>query len=211
MSDEFMEGRALRGGHPPGDEVSAGKGRSAKGEPADMPTSELPFVSLEPPDEAGDVIRQQAEAPTFHRGLQPVMIEDKPTRSAEPPADTAPPAEPAAKLEDSEPTPELPWEVIEEPPREKLDSEPIMKLPKVSVEEESPRTPPGKAPDFVPQLHTPTGELPKVPDSESEAPIPRRRTPTGELPSVPTEEEEDSAPGVHTPPVEHPPVKRRRT
>lgn len=213
MSDELMDGRNLRNRRPtPTEEQTddSPEGDAAAAPPAPPPANDKPrkksrlqkalegspfaydppthpYVVLEPPGEAGDVIRQQMADVT--REMPPV-----PEDSAEAPA--APSPEPTAAPE------------VSAPPRAEGDSDRIMKLPRVKVEAEheeeeepAPSTDRPARPEYVPHFHTPTVELPPVPDLGNARPEPEPTPPTprGALP--------DYAPHFHTPTGELPPVR----
>ena len=189
MSDELIEGRPLRHRRPDtplptaADEEPA-PGPEAVPEPAsrsdiliarfraaqraeqppkprarDIPTDELPWVTLEPPPEAGDVVRLQMDMPTRPGTLPPleldilppepprVLMEEiekaRPRRRPVPPP--APPVEakPPAEAESPAPPPKA-----EKPPLP--PEQPIMRLPALKLEEEEEESTPQPAPPAAP-------------------------------------------------------------
>jgi hypothetical protein len=186
MSDEWIEGRSLRGdGHEdvlwpedvvreerpikeapaekPGEEAAEQAEPAAEAAPPEaVPEAarssqpadeEMPFVSLEPPPEAGDMIRQQQDQPT-HVALTP--------------------------FDDEAYSPDLPWEIFEEPPLEEVEAEPAAEAPVkevttppaekaagLPVEEEA--AAPEPAPEAEPAAEAPVEEVAAPPDEEVEA------------------------------------------
>ena len=95
MSDELIEGRALRGQAPAQDDERQAQGHQADAE-LDL-SVDLPFVVLEPPPEAGNVMRRQMDMPTRPAGLEPIDYDYEPVdiHGDSPPTPLAlPPVEP---------------------------------------------------------------------------------------------------------------------
>jgi len=211
MSDEIIEGRDIRNRPsetPPVQEAPppAPESRRSKLKGGNRPKAEDeksgPYVTLTPPDEAGDPIRAQADEPTFHKGMKPILAETAPAGEPAPPDEADP----------SAPAPDLPWDVIDTPatPAVTSSSDSLMKLPRVPLEEppaaqaeeapqpaapapaptgprkpRKPAEPPRIGGEFIPQLHTPTEELPPVPDEVAAEPAA-----AAEIPVEPIIEEE---------------------
>ncbi len=217
MSDELIEGRSLRRKtlEPIPEESSPSPRRRGRAKPRADDEPSGPYVSLEPPPEAGDVILDQAGQSTLHGGMEPVMID----AAAKSPRGTgagnaAQAAASAPEDESTSPAPDLPWEVIDTLPDQAAAApgsrapeptlQPIMRLPRVEGPH-APRAPePTASPkesdkqkdaDFIPLFHTPTGKQPPVTKEPSEF-IPQFHTPTGEMLPVKDEELPGDAPTI---------------
>lgn len=228
MSDELIEGRSLRHRRPdnplptaadeepaPGPEAvpepssrsdvliarfrAAQRGEQPpKPRPRDIPTDELPWVTLEPPPEAGDVVRLQMDMPTRPGTLPPIELDILPP---EPPSvlveqlDKAPPrrrVSPAAQPPMPEPVAEPAPEAVPPAPQPVAEAAPADETPAVEPEAEPPVPPPAAEaaqPPLPPEQ--PIMRLPaiKVEDEEEEAP-PQEPAPA---PPPPAEEEEEEA------------------
>ncbi|MBN1430022.1 MAG: hypothetical protein JXB07_16755, partial [Anaerolineae bacterium] len=150
MSDELIEGHALRGKSiEPQKEASQSSERIDNKTPsADEPTG--PYIRLEPPPEAGNVITQQSEMATFHRGLTPIIVEQP---ASEPPVDQPTPE--ALPSDDLGLAPDLPWAVIETSSSESPDTTGTEFPEKAAANRDEPS-------DFLPHFHTPTGAFPPI-------------------------------------------------
>ena len=145
MSDELIEGHTLRGRRPGRDRQEAHEHQPDSGDAQTTDLSdELPFIVLEPPPEAGDVIRQQMGMPT-RPALRP--IEDEGFTPGAPPA-----ASPDREGRPAE-APSLAGRP--EPP-----ARPVMKLPAIRLDEEEEgeeHAAPGAEPQTAPPSERPTG------------------------------------------------------
>jgi Tol biopolymer transport system component len=186
MSDELIEGHALRGKPLESAEESPKPlSRASKGTPPNEdPTG--PYIILEPPQEAGDVIAQQSEMATFHKGMQPIVVDEG---AREHPSQPAP--DTASAGDDSGLTTDLPWNVIESP------------APGPSGEDVTA----GLPADFLPHFHTPTGAFPPI----KEELLSKQETETPEPPTTPVEASAevspDFLPHFHTPTGAFSPIK----
>ncbi len=159
MSDELIEGRALRGQAPAQDDERQAQGHQADAE-LDL-SLDLPFVVLEPPPEAGNVMRRQMDMPTRPAGLEPIDYDYEPVdiHGDSPPTPLAlPPVEPQEEGEsaiEAEPT-SPPLSARPEPP-----GRPVMHLPALRLDEEAEEEtpPPIEPPHPTPPASSPVMEL----------------------------------------------------
>ena len=95
MSDELIEGRALRG-HPPAqdDDQQASQGDQPPDAKLDL-ALDLPFIVLEPPPEAGNIMQRQMGMPTRPTGLEPIDYDYEPVDLQ---GDSPPPLAPHRKI-----------------------------------------------------------------------------------------------------------------
>ncbi len=186
MSDELLDGRDLRHRRPGADappegmplSEAAARAQGETGPPEALPVEEpppesglpapspedsqsgLPYVVLEPPPEADDFAPPPPEPAPAEPAPEPEPAPAEPAPEPEPaPAESAPPPPPEPALE---PEP-APAESAPPPPPEPAPAEqPLMRLPRIRLDEEPAEAAPPEPADFVPHLHTPTSALPPV-------------------------------------------------
>jgi hypothetical protein len=216
MSDELIEGRPLRHRRPdtplptaadeepvPGPEavpepvsrsdVLIARFRAAqraeqppKPRARDIPTDELPWVTLEPPPEAGDVVRLQMDMPTRPGTLPPleldilppepprVLMEEiekaRPRRRPVPPVEAKPPAEAESPAPPPAPAPE-PEPIVKAEAEAKPPAPAVEAGPPAEAESPAP-APQAEKPPLPPEQ--PIMRLPalKLEDEEEEAALP---------------------------------------
>ncbi|MBN1311722.1 MAG: PD40 domain-containing protein [Anaerolineae bacterium] len=195
MSDELIEGHALRGKKSKLERETSKPSAHTRQDAPSAKQSTEPYIILEPPPEAGDVITQQSQMTTFHKGLQPIVVDESSARPEQAPAPT--PSE-AGSSDELDLDPGLPWAVIESAQS---------KHP--GAQQDSKRASDGLPTDFLPHFHTPTGTFPPIedellPDQEDEQQAPeteiRSEEPSDEVPP-------DFLPHFHTPTGVLPPIE----
>jgi TolB protein len=148
--------------------------------PRDIPTDELPWVTLEPPPEAGDVVRLQMDMPTRPGTLPPIELDILPP---EPPSVLVQEIEKARPRQRVSPPAKPP---IEPPPP--AEAEPPASAPVVEAAPQA--EPPASAPivEAAPQAEPPT------PTPEAKAPPLPPEQPIMRLPALKLEDEEEESP-----------------
>jgi hypothetical protein len=171
MSDELIEGRALRG-EPPieDDDRQPGQGHQPPDSGPDL-ALDLPFIVLEPPPEAGNVMRRQMDMATRPAGLEPIDYDYEPVdiQAGSPPPLAPPPVEPVEEeTEESVEPPPTPLSARPEPP-----GRPVMHLPAIRLDDEEEE-----------EADQPVEAEPPAPDDREASP---------EIPAPPFIEEPDAA------------------
>lgn len=192
MSDELIEGHALRGQQPEPEKESPKPTKPARGRKGALPDDEPtgPYIILEPPPEAGDVLGRQSEMSTFHKGLQPVIIDGKGSAPARP-------TDQSASSESTDLSADLPWSVIES------TSPDLFSATQTSPQPFSKKPAAEPPPDFLPHFHTPTGTFPPIKDEI----LSTQESGQSALPAAEPEAPPDFLSHFHTPTGTFPPIK----